>query len=248
LLAKILTQVIAVAMIAGVVRLARRGVLQEFACFGAFSCMILLVWHFPPNERFVLPLYPLLVAGLVTEIEHIGKMLRSGLQHKDFGQRAVAGAMAAGVVIVFGAALVTECYVTFVFLHASAEQKAAKLADQRVAYKWMEANLPRDANVLSYDDTLLYLYTGHRGNYLPLLTRWWYAEDHKAIIAAYRDVAEYCVGRHLGYFYFTTEDLGREVGDEDREAIEQAIRANRLLTPIFHYGIGTVYRMPGSMD
>ncbi len=243
---KILTQVIAIAMIAGVVRLARRGIMGEFAAFCGISCGILLVWHFPPNERFVLPMYPLLVAGLVTEIEHIAKMLRAGLAHKDFGQRVVAGAMAAPVVIVFGAALVTQCYVTFVFLHESAEQKAAKLRDQRAAYAWIDANLPRDANVLSYDDTLLYLYAHRRGNYLPLLPRWWYAEDHAAMIGAYRDVVTYCQNRRLEYFYFTTQDLDREVGEEDRQAIEQAIRTNPQLTPIFRYGIGTVLRVRGA--
>jgi hypothetical protein len=244
---KILTQVIAIAMIAGVVRLARRGIGGEFAAFWGISCGILLVWHFPPNERFVLPLFPLLVAGLVTEIEHIAKMLRAGLVHKDLGQRVVAGAMAAVVGIIFSAALVTQCYVTFVFLHESAEQKAVKLADQRVAYEWMAANLPPGANVLSYDDTLLYLYAHRRGNYLPLLPRWWYAEDHAAMIGAYKDVVRYCHDRHLGYFYFTTEDLDREVGEEDRQAIEQAVRTNTQLTPIFQHGIGTVYRIAGGI-
>jgi hypothetical protein len=240
---KILTQVIAIAMIAGVVRLARRGIMQEYAVFCLVSSGVLLVWHFPPNERFVLPMYPLLVAGLVTEIEHIATMLRAGLRHRDFGQRVVAGAMAAAVVIVFGAALVTQFYVTFVFLHESADQKAAKLADQSAAYAWMAANLPVDANVLSYDDTLLYLYAHRRGNYLPLLPRWWYAEDHAAMVAAYKDVAAYCRDRHLDYFYFTTQDLDREVGEEDRQAIEQAVRANRQLAPVFQYGIGTVYKV-----
>jgi hypothetical protein len=215
----------------------------EFASFTVVSCGILLVWHFPPNERFVLPLYPLLLAGLVTEIEHIGAMLKAGLRHEDFSQRAVAGGMAGVVALVLGAALVTQGYVTFVFLHESAEKSAAKLADQRAAYTWMSANLPPDATVLSYDDPLLYLYTGRRGNYLPLLPRWWYAEDHASMVGAYEKVAEYCVARGLQYFYFTTEDLSREVGEEDRAAIERAVRANPELVPIFQSGIGTVYKV-----
>jgi hypothetical protein len=116
-----------------------------------------------------------------------------------------------------------------------------------VAYEWMAANLPPGANVLSYDDTLLYLYAHRRGNYLPLLPRWWYAEDHAAMIGAYKDVVRYCHDRHLEYFYFTTEDLDREVGEEDRLAIEQAVRTNTQLTPIFQHGIGTVYRIAGGI-
>ena len=193
----------------------------------------------------MLPLYPLLLAGLIAEIEHVVKMLKTALRHKDFGQRAVAAAMAGVVAIMFGAALVTQVYVTFVFLHESAEQKATKLADQRAAYTWMAANLPPDATVLSYDDPLLYLYAHHRGNYLPLLPRWWYAEDHKSMVEAYKDVVDYCQRRGLGYFYFTTQDLDREVGEDDRAAIERVVRANPQLIPIFQYGIGTVYKVKG---
>jgi hypothetical protein len=247
LFVRILTQVIAVAAIVGVVRLWRRDVMREYAVFAAVSCGILLVWHFPPNERFILPLYPLALAGLITEIEHIWAMLRAGLRHQDFSQRAVAAMMTAAVAIVFGGAVIAQGYVTFVYLHQSAEQKAVKLADQRVAYKWMKENLPPDANVVSYDDPLLYLYSGHRGNYLPLLTRWWYAGDHKSIVDAYKDLTGYLLLRRSLYFYFTTQDLDREVGEDDRAAIEQVIRANPDMTPIFHYGIGTVYRIPPIM-
>jgi hypothetical protein len=49
--------VIAVAMLAGVVRMVRRGVAVDYAIFGAVSVGILLVWHYPATERFVLPLF-----------------------------------------------------------------------------------------------------------------------------------------------------------------------------------------------
>lgn len=240
---KVLTEVIAVAMIAGTVRLARRGIAVDYGLFALVSMAILVVWHFPPNERFIVPLFPLLLAGLVTEIEHIGRMLKLGFRHKDFGQRAVAGVLAAGVVAILSAALALQFYVTFVYLHESAGQKISKLRDQRAAYTWISAHLPRSATVLSYDDPLLYLYTGRRGNYLPLLPRWWYREDHAAIVGAYRDLPGYCRSRGLQYVYFTSEDLEREVGDEDRREIVRVVAANPELTPIFQAGIGTIYKV-----
>jgi hypothetical protein len=89
----------------------------------------------------------------------------------------------------------------------------------------------------------MYLYTGRRGNYLPLLPRWWYSEDHSSIIGAYRDLAAYCRNRGLTYVYFTTQDLERETGDQDRQEIEHSVRQNPELTPIFQAGIGTVYKV-----
>ena len=90
---KTVAQVIAVAMIAGVVRMARRGQGLLYGLLAAGSCVQLVVWHFPPNERFVLPLLPLALAGLLTEMEHLSAMLRNGLRHRDAGQRVVAAGM-----------------------------------------------------------------------------------------------------------------------------------------------------------
>jgi hypothetical protein len=240
---KILTQVIAVAMLAGVVRMIRRGVAVDYALFAAVSVGILLVWHYPATERFVLPLFPLLIAGAVTEVEHLGKMLRSGLRHKDAGQRVVAAGFGAAVAAVLLVALAMQVYMSFFYLNASAAEQRAKLADRRAAYQWIAANVPASAAVLSYDDALLYLYSGHRGNYRPMMPRWWYAEDHASMVNAYRNLAEYCRARGLSYVYFTTEDLSRETGEEDRQAVEQIVRTDPALTPVFTAGIGTVYRV-----
>src|SRR5439155_586734 len=92
---KILTEALAVAMIVGAVRLARRGIAVDYALFALVSAGILLIWHFPPNERFVLPFFPLLLAGLVAEVEYI---VRAARRHKDFGQR-VAGMMISGAML-----------------------------------------------------------------------------------------------------------------------------------------------------
>jgi hypothetical protein len=242
---KILTQVIAVAMISGIVRLVRRDVAVDYALFALVSTGILLLWHFPPNERFVLPLYPLLLAGLVTELAHLSKMLGAAFHHKDMGQRVIAAMFSAAVVAVFGIALILQFYTSFFYLKESSDQKRAKLRDLETAYSWIQTNLSPSATILSYDDPLLYLYTGRRGNYLPLLPRWWYAEDHKSIVEAYRNVSDYCRARGLQYVYFTTEDLDREAGPEDRDAVVRLIQENRQLTPVFHSGIGTLYKVAG---
>jgi hypothetical protein len=240
---KILTQVIAVAMLAGVVRLIRRGIAVDYALFGLLSLGILTVWHYPPNERFVLPLFPLLLAGIVTEVEHLGGMLGKALHHKDASQRVAAVLFAAGIAAVFLGAIGLQAYMCFIMMPETADSQRTALADRREAYQWMSANLPSGSSVLSYDDPLLYLYSGHRGNYLPMLPRWWYAEDHAKIVNAYHDLGTYCKSRGLAYVYFTTEDMSRETGEEDRKAIEQQVRSSAALTPVYSAGIGTVYRV-----
>jgi hypothetical protein len=242
-LIKILTEVLAAASISGIVRLVRRGEMVPYALFSAVSLVILILWHFPPTERFVLPLFPLIAAGFVEELSHLFSNLRTGFRHKDTSQRVAAVLFGSVVGVLLAITLATQMFVTFSYLDQSADQKQAKLDDLKQAYTWISANLPPSAKILSYDDPLMYLYTGHQGNYLPLLPRLWYAEDHDKMVDAYRNLAAYCRSRGLDYVYFTTDDPGREVGDEDRQRIAEAVKNSSELVPLFHAGIGTVYKV-----
>ena len=240
---KILTQVLAVAMLAGTVRIVRHGFGVAYAFVALASIAILLVCNFPSTERYIIPLYPLLLAGLLAEIEHIAQMFKSAFRHKDFSQRAVAAVFSIGVAAVFVGALALQFFMSFIFLQASVEEKLAKLRDQRTAYAWIAANVPPSAAILSYDDPLLYLYTGRHGIHEPLDPLWWYREDHISIQNAYRNLTEFCRLRGLEYVYFTTEDLGREAGFEDRREVQKLMQANPDLKPVFTAGIGTVYKV-----
>ncbi len=241
---KILTEVVGVAMISGCVRLYRRGVAAEYSLFGIVSLLMLLVWHYPPNERFVLPLYPLLLAGLVAELEHLGSMLRTAFGHKDAGQRVAAMIMSACVAAIVVGALAVEAFVSFDYLYTSANQSRTKLAGMRAAYNWISAHAPNSATVLSNYDPILYLYTGRSSQMVPLLPRFWYAGDEQSTIAAYRDVAAYCRSHRFEYFYSNPDDISRWTDDpEEARTVEEVVESNRDLEPMFRSSFGTVYRV-----
>jgi hypothetical protein len=223
--------------------LVRRGVARQYAAFALISVGMLVVWHYPPTERFVLPLFPLLLAGLVTELAHLFEMIKRAVHHKDLGQRIVAGAFAATAVGLCGIALVMQLSSSLVTLRHSAEAKSRKLDELRAAYTWIDKNLPPSATLLSYDDPLMYLYTGHRGNYLPILPKWWYAEDAKSMVGVYKDLNSYCRSRGLQYVYFSANDLDREFGEVLRAEVLQEVKAEPGLTPLHETAVGTVYKV-----
>ena len=128
---KILAEVIGVAMISGVIRMVRRGNGLAYGLFALGSCLLLIIWHFPPNERFVYPMFPLALAGLWTELEHLTAMLRAGFQHQDRSQRVAAGFILTAVGLVFGACLVTQGYMDAVFMPEDARQYRAYRDAQR---------------------------------------------------------------------------------------------------------------------
>jgi hypothetical protein len=241
---KILTQVIAIAVIAGVVRLARRGVAVDYSFFAIVSGIMLVLWHFPPTERFVLPLFPLLAAGLVAELEHLAQMFRAGFKHVDIGQRAVAAILAFGFAAIVCGALGLQLFLSLRGLHGQAADARSELAEMRKTYAWIDRNTSISAPILSNDDPLLYLYTGHEGNTAPLLSRWWYAEDHEKFVDFFRRVAPYCRSRGIKYVLSTKSDMSRWTGDEDTAAVQQAMRENPDLEKLYEAPDGAVlYRV-----
>jgi hypothetical protein len=241
---KMLTEAIAIAMIVGTVRLARRGVAVPYALFALVSSAMLIVWHFPPTERFVLPIFPLLAAGLIEELEHLIQMLRGAFRHKDVSQRVVAGVFAAVVLAIFGSALALQLFVTFKAMPDQAQLDRTRLIETRATYAWIDQHLPPHAGILSNDDPSLYLYTGHPGNLAPLMPRWWYAGDHARFIEFFRDVVPYCRTRGFEYILATSADMSRWTGEEDAPAVERAMQENPLLERLYQSPSGaTIYHI-----
>jgi len=98
-LENILSAAIAVAMVAGVVRLARHGIARSYALFALVSAAVLLVSGFPSTERYMLPLYPLLLVGLVTEWERLSQAIVKDSRVRDTAQRIAAHVWAVGLAL-----------------------------------------------------------------------------------------------------------------------------------------------------
>jgi hypothetical protein len=238
---KILAQVIAVAMIAGVVRLIRQGRGRLFALFAGFSTLLLLVWHFPPNERFVLPFFPLLLAGLLIEAEHFVSLLRASRRHKDHSQRVAAAAMMGLAGIFAAAVLALQAYVGAIFLPEDARNHRAENAERQESYRWLVANTPANATVLSADDGMLYLHTGRRAMRRPVPPYLWYREDHAGMVAWLGEPAEFARQHGLGYFDFAGVDVSLGVDDDDSAAITKKLGASLELEPLMQRGKVTLY-------
>jgi hypothetical protein len=240
---KILAELAGVTMISGIVRLVKNGKAVHYAIFAVGASFMMVIWHFPPNERFVLPLAPLAFAGLVQEMEHFVGMARAGLKHRDASQRVAAVGMLSFTALTFAGAAGLQAYVGGVFLGETANEYRTRNIDYRGAYAWIRANLPQDAALIAYNDPVLYLYTGRRSISRPLPPYIWYADDHARAVEMYRELASYAREHGAGYVYYTTTDMRRDMDSEDVADIEEAIRSNPAFTPVFRYGIGTIYRV-----
>ncbi len=239
---KTVAEVLAIAMIAGVVRMVRKGRGLLYALLAAGSCAQLVVWHFPPNERFVLPLLPLALAGLMTEMEHLAAMLRAGLHHRDAAQRVVAAGMLLAVAGVLIGAVGLQIYVGQTLLPEQESARRAANADRLAAYDWIRAKLPQEALLLSSEDGLVFLNTGRHAMRRTLPPPYWYREDHARIIDWMSNVRSFGQEHGLTYLAFSGVDFRQGITDDDREAIEKAIRSSQDLSPMYQTETVTVYR------
>ena len=205
---------------------------------------MLIVWQYPPDERFLMPIFPLLIAGLLAELQHIYAMGRNALRHKDLSQRVVGGAFSAGVAAVLLAAIGLQTYITVSYLGNGQADRDA-MAKLRTVSAWISQNLPPNSAILSSEDPLIYLYSGHPGNAAEPLTRdWCYGDSYRSILNTYRNIASIARCRGLSYLYAAPGDITRMSRDADLAAqVELSIRTNPDLIPVYQGPSGTLYKV-----
>jgi hypothetical protein len=242
-LVKIATQTLGVAMLAGVVRLARRGRALDYAVFAVPFSAMLVAWHYPPTERLIAPIYPLLLAGFWSEIRHMMAMLGAALRHRDKSQRVAAILMGLLLVGVLAGGAWTQYDVGWRIIPREMDQRRKERAIDEAAFRWMKAHLPAGAQLLTYNDPVLFLYTGHRALSLTVPSTYWYREDHSSVQQAYARLTDFARARHLDYVYFTDADFRRDMGEDDRKQVIGQIERNPDLEVVQRFPSATLYRV-----
>jgi hypothetical protein len=238
LLAKIILQPLAVAMILGCIRMARQGSAGLYTLFGGISSLMLLVWHYEPNQRFVLPLAPLLLAGFCFEMTHLGRLFRDAFSHRDRSQRVVAYGFAGLLFTMLAAGASLQIYMNVSVLPDLYRNDRSNTLAYRSIYNWIGSHLPADANILWQDDTALYLANGHHAASFVVPPREFKATGGEAGEAArYKKVAQYARQEHMDYI------LLAKIGLRHNDEVLRDAAANRDLARVHEEEGGILYRV-----
>jgi hypothetical protein len=242
---KHLERVVAVAAIAGCVRLARRTHKLQYPVAALGFTLALLVWHYTPDQRFVFPLYPLLLAGLWTELANVCQALQISWRKPAVADRlaAMVGAGALGAFALFLA--FTTTFGLFQFLPELFSTYRADFASRRPAYQWLAHNAPRDANVFAYDDPLLYLYAGRKSCSLPIPPKLYYHDDQAGIDKLIFALSDFAAEQRLGYVVIARDDFYRDLHERGAKSLKQAVESNSAFEQVFRNGDVAVYRLSG---
>ena len=145
-----LRRLVGILGLCGVVRLCWPGRLWHYAAFAALYTLEMCAWPSPLFPRYILPVLPLWIAGL--------------LALPRYYRPAVAGIPRPNRIPIWGPvaiALLAFSYLVqcVVSIHIATVWRSERRALNQ-AYAWIADNVPSTASVLAFRDPLLYLSTG----------------------------------------------------------------------------------------
>ena len=203
---------------------------------------------YTPDQRFVFPLYPLLLAGLWTELANVYQALRVSWRKPALADRMAALA-GAGVLAAFALFIAfTSTYGLFRFLPDLFASYRTDFAARRPAYEWLARNAPADANVFAYDDPLLYLYTGRKACNLPIPPKFYYHDDQAGIDKLLFSLPDFARENELGYVVIARDDFYRDLHERGARFLKQAVESNSAFEPLYKTSGVTVYRFNGRVN
>ena len=151
--------------------------------------------------------------------------------------------MLLAVASVLVGAVALQVYVGQVLLPEQEIAHRAANVDRVATYDWIRTKLPQDALLLSSEDGLVFLNTGRHAMRRTLPPPYWYREDHAKIIDWMSNFRAFTQEHGLTYFAFSGTDFREGITSEDAYAIQEAIRSNPNLSPLYRAETATVYRL-----
>jgi len=229
--------------VSGAIRWTRTKGLSQYAAFAPVYAAQLLVWNYPPNNRLLLPLIPLFLAGAIAEFEHLYDLARSAVASTDSSQRA-AGAVAFALLVVLAASFCgTAAYGLVSFVPAVIDSSRSEMDANRPAFDWIRGHLPADAKFLAYSDTPLFLYTGRQGCRLVLPSRPFYYQNRAAILKPFSEVPEIAARHDLRYMLLTPADYHTDSVVSDHALVRSIVRRDPRVRLVFAGGASEVYEI-----
>jgi hypothetical protein len=203
------------AAVAGLVRQYRREGLGPYTVVALPYLALLVVWNFVPNARFVFPLLPLLLDGLLTELRHFRDMLKVTWTTQRGATIVIGTIVAAGAMWT----LQRNAMAAWSYSPAIPLQYRAAAEDRERAYAWIRANTPAEANFLVYEDPALRRHTGRHGIGIHCPTRLFYNNDTKGILAYHAALISNMADENLQYVLIGPNDFSQEIVAGDRAKI-----------------------------
>ena len=240
-LSKILAQTIAVAMMAGIYRLARdREEVRAYAIYCALFALMLVLWHYPPNARFLFPVFPLLLAGFAYQLIHTATIVRKAYADPKQKTQAI---VFAGILALIALPIFRSNY-EFIFEIAPAAQRAERLIarENTACGVRIRSELPPNARIASHHDAMLNLLSGRSSMRMTIPPIYWYEDRFDEMVSHYTRIPQ--IAREHGMTHLAmNRRFHADLNDDQHRQFLSAIDQNSDLRELFHCGEAVVYEI-----
>jgi hypothetical protein len=201
-----------------------RANLPHLSAFAAAYTLELIIWNFPPTERFLFPLIPLLVAGAVCEAENVIRLFRPKLLRWSL-RSAFAAACCGG--------LLWQSPQAYTGIIHQLKTFDGMLQNRQLAYLWISQHLPAGSTLVAYDDPGMLLYTGHEALRNEPLPGPYIRQDRSGILRPISTIADFARQHGAQYVFWSPDDYAIDGVLRKSELREQALKQNRGLKLVY---------------
>ncbi len=231
----------ALGAIAGAVRLTRRTTARIFPIYALLFAAQAVLWHYPPRDRLVLPLLPLAVVGLWTEMAHLGGKIRRSWDGRRAADRVAAVVIGGALAAMAALMAARTVYALGSYLPALIAEQRRTLAAHRPAWDWIARNTPPEARVAAYSDPLVYLHTGRRAASRRIPPRYFYTHDEEGMARFVGGLADFARAGGFSYVLATPADYRLDGQPAGRQALSRALADESDFRPEFQSPGAAVY-------
>ncbi len=197
----------------GTVRAWRRH--PPLAMYSLLYVVLLLIWHYPPNERFLAPLLVPLAAGVAHEGSRFARQLRAEFRGTSLSGRALAVGMGTLGFCVLAVPTFQLARADVRDLPLLMRLSAGVRADEAAAREWVKT-LPSSGPprpIFSYHDPAFYLYTGLSACGAHARTHYFYSQN---LTGAVPGIVDALRTWHARLAIVTPDDFDLDFGDDER--------------------------------
>jgi hypothetical protein len=240
---KILAQALAIGIGIGVYRLAReREEARPYVLYAVLSTIMLLVWHIPPNGRFLFPIFPILLAGFFVLARQTAGVVRAA--YHDSRQKSAAIVCSGILACLVVYAVWNHTVLTREIAPEGARNEVAMTRDMMACASRIGDELPANALLLSDNDPLLYLRTGRQSMRLVVPSKHWYSDGPEGMLRESLRLTDIAKSHNLRY-YLMHRSYDRDLGGK-ADLFNAAVDRNANMRVLFQCGQATVYEFADS--
>lgn len=237
-----LARLLTVASVAGAVKLARQGRFRHYVAFGLLYAVQFLLWNYPPNSRFLLPLLPLLAVAILEELRKFTALLVESFRKPKTSDKVAAVLAGALVVATAAYAIDRAHYGIFRFLPDAYTVQRQALRLRMPAVDWIRRNTPAGAKVVSNGDPMVFLRTGRQGHKYPVPPGLYRRGDKSEFARFYRRLPEMARAWGVEYVLLAPEDYMMDMPTMTVPSLRSVLEDPVRFEPAFRQGEVAVFR------